>query len=109
MRDIIEVDKSLIPYSFDILLAAELFNLEFHYNKTADLFTVTLSKNGEVLVYNEPIMYGMPLFSDVYVSDVFPAPDIIPLDESGEENKVTYENFGETVFLTIDDIGDEDE
>lgn len=108
MRDIIEVDKSLIPYSFDILLAKDLFNLEFHYNKTADIFTVTLSKNGEVLIYNEPIMYGMPLFADSYVSDVYPMLDIVPLDESGKESKVTYENFGETVFLTIDDIGDED-
>lgn len=103
MRDIIEVDKSLIPYSFDILLAAELFNLEFHYNETADLFTVTLSKNGEVLVYNEPIMYGMPLFSDMYVSDVFPAVDIECIDESGKEQIVTWENFGVTTFLTIAD------
>jgi hypothetical protein len=107
MRDRIEVDKTLIPYSFDILLAAEWFNLEFHYNKTADLFTVTLSKNGEVLIYNEPIVYGMPLFADAYQSGLFPMLDIVPWDESGNADKVTYENFGETVFLTIDNVGDE--
>lgn len=103
MRDIIEVDKTLLPYSFDIALAGEEYNLEFMYNETADLFTVTLSKEDEILVFNEPIIYGVPLFADVYKSDLYPMCDIVPLDESGTENAVTYENFGKTVFLTIDD------
>lgn len=102
MRDIIEVDKELIPYSFNIVLAGELFNMAFDYNKTADLFTCTLSKNGEVVVYNEPIVYGVPLFADVYKADLFPALDIVPFDEAGNESAVTYANFGKTVFLTID-------
>lgn len=108
MRDRIIVNKGMIPYSFDILLGAEWFNLEFHHNKTADIFTVTLSKDETVLVYNEPLIYGIPLFSDVYQSGIYPMLDIIPLDESGQENTVTYDNFGETVFLTIGQ-GDEDE
>lgn len=103
MRDIIEVDKELIPYSFNIVLAGEMFNMAFDYNKTADLFTCTLSKNGEVVVHNEPLVYGVPLFADVYKADLFPALDIVPLDEAGNESAVTYANFGKTVFLTIDD------
>ena len=103
MRDIIEVEKELLPYSFDIVLAGEEYNLEFMYNKAADLFTVTLSKDEEVLVYNEPIIYGVELFADVYKSGVFPMISIVPLDEAGIETAVTYENFGKTVFLTIDD------
>lgn len=108
MRDRIPVEKELIPYSYDILLGAEQFNLEFHYNKTADLFTVTLSKDDEVIVYNEPIIYGVPLFKDLYQSGIYPALDIVPLDESGQEKTVTYDNFGVTVFLTVDQ-GDENE
>lgn len=103
MRDIIDIDKELLPYNYDIELAGEMFNLEIFYNETADLFTVTLSKGTEVLCYNEPIIYGVELFSDLYRSGVFPMISIVPLDQSGIENTVTYANFGVTVFLTIDD------
>lgn len=105
MRDIIEVEKSEIPCSFDIILGAEEFNLLFKYNEVCDIFTCTLSKNEQVLVYDEPLVYGIPLFKDVYNSATFPCLDIVPYDESGEENAVTYENFGEKVLLTIDDEG----
>lgn len=109
MRDIIEINKELMPYSFDIVLAGEEYNLEFMYNKFADLFTVTLRKGNEVLVYNEPIIYGTELFLDVYKSGLFPMLSIVPLDEAGIETAVTYENFGKTVFLTIDDQLEESE
>lgn len=103
MRNYIEIDKELIPYNFDIVLAGEEFNIGVMYNKTADLFTLTLSKNKEVLVHNEPVIYGVELFADVYKSGVYPMLSIVPLDEAGIENKVTYDNLGKTVFLTIDD------
>ena len=110
MRDRIEIEKDLIPYSFDIdLTGNEYFNLEFHYNEKADIFTVTLSKDDEVIVYNEPIIYGKPLFGDLYQSGIYPAIDIVPIDESGQESDITYENFNETVFLTIDNVGDDNE
>lgn len=105
MRDYIEVEKTDMPCSFDIVLGAEEFNLLFKYNKNSDLFTCTLSKNEKVLVYDEPLIYGVPLFKDVYNSDTFPCVDIVPYDESGEENTITYNNFGKKVLLTIDDEG----
>ena len=103
MRDIIEIDKTLLPYNFDIELAGEEFNIEIFYNKTADLFTATLVKGEETLVFNEPIIYGVELFKDVYQNDRYPRISIVPLDRSGEETEITYENFNKTVFLTIDD------
>lgn len=105
-RDIIEVEKELMPYNFNIVLAGDEFNMEFMYNKAADLFTCTLSKDGEVLVYNEPIIYGVEMFADIYKSGIFPMLAIVPLDEAGNETTVTYANFGKTVFLTIDDMGE---
>ena len=77
--------------------------MAFDYNKAADLFTCTLSKDGSVVVYNEPLVYGKELFADVYRANYFPALSIVPLDEAGNEKAITYENFGKTVFLTIDD------
>lgn len=108
MRDIIEVDKELLPYTFDIVLAGEEYNMDFAYNKAAELFTCTLSKGEEVLVYNEPIIYGVEMFKDVYRSGLFPMLSIVPLDESGNANAVTWDNFGKTVFLTIDDEPEEE-
>lgn len=102
MRDRIIVKKELIPYGFNITLGKEKFNLRFAYNKQADLVTVSLYRDGKLLCHAEPVVYGVPLFRDVYESGVFPMPDIVPYDESGQEQSVTWENFGETVFLTID-------
>lgn len=102
MRDRIIVDKNLIPYSFEIALANEVFGLSFDYNESGDLFTVSLYKGGELIV-TEPIIYGQELFGDVYMPEKYPAVRIVPIDESGNENKVTFDNFGKTVFLVIDD------
>lgn len=101
MRDRILIDKSLIPYSFEIELGGYIYVFIVRYNSFCDLFTLTLYKDNN-LICTEPIMYGQRLFHDVYIADKYPAIDIVPLDESGRENKVTWNNFNKTVFLTID-------
>lgn len=105
MRDRIEVEKEQLPYTFDIVLGAENYSLTFKYNSACDMFTCTLSKNGEVQVYDEPLIYGVPLFIDVYNSSTFPVLTIVPYDESQAEQAITWNNFGTKVFLTIDDEG----
>lgn len=100
-RDTIIINKNIIPYTFEILLADELFNIRVDYNMTADLFTVTLIK-GEETICTEPIIYGQKLFKNLYQPNKFPAIDIIPLDESGQENKITFDNLCETVLLIVD-------
>lgn len=101
MRDRIIVKKELIPYGFNIALGKDKFNMRFAYNQQADLFTVSLYRDGTLLCADEPIIYGVPLFRDVYESGKFPVLDIVPVDESGQVQDVTWKNFGETVFLTI--------
>ena len=107
--DRIEITKSLIPYSFNILLGANVYNFAISYNKNNDFFTVRLSKDDEVICEGEPLVYGMPLFEDIYVAGKFPAFTILPLDESNEQTAVTWDNFGETVFLSIDNVGGDDD
>lgn len=109
IKDKILIDKTLIPYDFDILLADEVFNIGVDYNEKHDLFTIRLSKDNKVICEGEPIVYGMPLFRDMYIAGKFPAIDIIPLDISGEQKDITYDNFGETIFLTIDNAGGEED
>ena len=105
MRDIIEIEKDLIPYNFDIMLEQEEFNIYIMYNSVTDSFSATLSKGGKVLVDNELIVYGIPLFQDIQ-NKQYPCLNIVPLDESGQADTVTWKNFGKTVFLTIDNEGD---
>lgn len=106
--DVLEINKELIPYESSILLAGELFGLQFNYNATAELFTVDLYKDGELICAGEPIIYGVPLWQDVYKAETFPALTIIPKDPSGESNAVTFDNLGRTVLLIIDNGGEED-
>ena len=108
-KDRILITKENVPYNFNILLADELFNIGVSYNEKNDFFTVRLIKDYEVICEGDPIVYGMPLFGDVYIAGKYPAIDIIPIDESGEQDSVTFANLGETVCLTIDNAGDEDE
>lgn len=104
MKDRILINKNMIPYGFNITLGDILYRIEINYNKTADLFTIALYKNNYCICFGEPIIYGSPLFNDIY-NYGFPSITIIPYDESGINNEITYKNFNETVFLCIDDEG----
>lgn len=108
-RDRILIKKDLIPYSFNISLGNELFKLTVNHNEKHDIFTIALEKGEAMLCEGEPIIYGCPLFKDIYISGKFPCVDIIPLDESGDQKTVTLKNFNETVFLIVDNIGGEDD
>lgn len=101
-RDKIEIEKNQIPYKFEILLGAELFTIGVDYNQKYDLFTLSLEKDEEVISVAEPIIYGVPLWNNQKQPNVHPAVDIIPFDESGQETAITYDNFGVTTFLYID-------
>ena len=108
-KDRLLIEKSLIPYSFDIMLGDELFTLSITRNEKHDLLIVALEKDGEVICEGEPIIYGVPLFKDLYQPDKYPSLDIVAMDESGEQNVVTFENFNELVFLTIENYDEEGE
>ena len=97
----ININKSLIPYEFSIVLGAETFTFHIDYNNVGGFFTAGLSKNGVTLCSGTPIIYGRKLFESVWKPS-FPAVDIIPLDLSNEYNKVTYDNLGKAVRLIID-------
>ena len=106
MRDCIPINKKLVPYQFNLLLAGEWFKLYVNYNKTADMFTVSLYKNDEYIT-TEPMVLGVPMFQDVYQPGIFPAVTMEPFGPI--EKSITFDNFGKTVFLTIDNEGDSDE
>lgn len=96
----IEIEKDLIPYRFDMALADELFTFEVNYNDRFDFFTIDIEKDGEPLVHGQKVSLNRPLFSSLN-DERLPKVYIIPLDESGEQIRVTYENLGDTVFLFV--------
>ncbi len=100
-KEYIEIIKELIPYEFEIELGVELFTIEIQYNHLYDFFTIDLYKDDEALVLGEKLIYGQPLFTEVY-DDRFPGPTIIPIDESGKETRVSWDNLNKTVFLVVD-------
>lgn len=96
----IDIEKNLVPYRFEISLSGTVFTFEVHYNAEYDFFTVDLERDGTVLVQGEKLVYGAPLFRDVKDSR-FPDLDIVPLDESGIADTVTWATLGESVFLFV--------
>ena len=101
----ISIEKENLPYHFNMQLGGFTFRFEVHYNTQYDYFTVDLYYLDRLVIYGEKIVYGKPLFNSL---PHLPTPPvvIVPLDLSGEENRVTYENMGEKILLYI--IGDED-
>jgi hypothetical protein len=110
MRDYIPIDKDNLPEIFEIDLANETFVLGINYNQSYDFFTVDLyDTNMNPIVLGEKMIINVPLWSDLTDSRL-PAPTLIPMDESGKADRITFENFMETTFLFIDDVppdGDE--
>lgn len=107
-RNYIELDPKEIPVVFDISLAEDDYTMGINYNQIYDFFTVDLwDSEGVVIVLGEKIILNGPLFESI-VDERLPGPSIVPYDESGIAQEVTLENFYKTVFLTIDDLSDDE-
>ncbi|UPW82320.1 hypothetical protein [Lysinibacillus sp. Ag94] len=96
----IDIDKNEIPYSFEVELAEEIYELEVNYNQSHDFFTIDLFKDGSVLVIGEKLILNRPLFRNRIDIDL-PKVQIIPKDRADSANRITYENLNETVFLYV--------
>lgn len=103
MYDTIVINKELVPYTFEIVLGGELFTIGVDYNESYGFFTVSLTKDDETICNGEKIVYGKPLFQEIFECDKFPSVEIVPIDLSGEMSEVTFDNLSETVQLIIND------
>jgi len=101
----IQVDKEAIPYSADMRLGGITYTLTFNYNAEGDFFTVDLARSDEVLALGEKLVYGKALFQ-AYADSRFPLPALIPLDASGQAERVGWSEIGESVLLYAVEPGD---
>lgn len=99
----ISIDKDLIPYKFEITLENTTYTFEVYYNAVNDFFTIDLSKNNEILVLGEKLIYAKPLFLTSRHKDI-PKINIIPYDISETAKRITFDNLNESVFLYL--VGD---
>lgn len=100
-RETIEINKDLIPYEFNMVIGGELFTFVVDYNYVGEFFTIGLVKDGKTICSGAPLIYGRPLFEDVWKPG-FPAVDIVPYDPSKSYNRVTYNNLCDGVLLVLD-------
>ena len=96
----IEIQKEDIPYEFEINLGNGVYKLKIHYNSFGDFFTVDLSKDNATLIQGEKLILNKPLFRNFVHVDL-PSVSLIPAGRSGSAKHITYNNFGETVFLYV--------
>lgn len=107
-HDYIDIDKTQLPFRFEFDSEDDSYFIDIVYNETFDFFTATLYDiMGNVLVAGEKLVLNMPLFSEINDPEGMPAEGLIPFDESGQAQRVTWDNFGVTVFLCIDDLSDD--
>ena len=60
----IDIDASLVPYSFSIKLEDRTYEMTVKYNEIGGFYMVDLfDLNGEVLAFGEIVRYGRPLFT----------------------------------------------
>lgn len=107
---ILQIYKNQIPYQTRIEIGGGMFTLKFKYNLFDNrVYADLLDIDENILVEDEPIVLGVPLFSRFYIDTAlnirngFPKAVIIPdyLDESSE--KITFDNI-ENIRLYVEDL-----
>lgn len=104
VRDYIPIEKENIPELFEFDFDERSFLFGINYSESQDLFSVDLYDEDEnPIVLGERLILNEKLWSDI-VDDRLPSIDVVPMDESGKETMVTWDNFQVTVFIYFDDL-----
>ena len=102
---IIDINKNLVPYQFDITLSGKTYTIDIKYNILFDFFTASLSLGDTVLVENEKLVLGQFLFreqgedQDHNLNPNFPEEFLYVGTTDDSIERVSWDNLGNTVFL----------
>lgn len=102
---IIEIDKTLVPYQFDITLSNKNYTINVNYNYTFDFFTIDLILGTKVLVKAEKVVLDQFLFKEIYkdangnLNEDFPEEVLFVSSGDNIVKRVSFDNLGDTVFL----------
>lgn len=101
MRNYIDVDVNDLPDIFDINIVDEEYVIRVDYNNFADYYTITIQKDGETLLEQEPLILGQLVGIDI-PDPRLPRVDIRVMDETDQARDAGKGNFGESVKLYFD-------
>lgn len=102
--EIIEIDKNMIPYNFEIELSNRIYSFEIDYNFMFDFITVTLKLNNKILAKEKAVLDEI-LFKEFYIDKEHNYNEDFPKEilyfGSNDENitRITFENLNESVQL----------
>lgn len=104
LRSYVPINKNNLPERFEFPFGDEIFVIGIDFNKsqgyfTADLFEADMTP----IVIGEKIVAKKALWSDL-TDPRLPSESLVPMDESRPDSEITFENFGETVQLYIDNL-----
>jgi len=107
-RVAIEVDPEQMPYTTDVTLGGNDYQLTWQWNDIDRHFTVDIADAGGNPIYKgEVVIWGQTLWRLINFPGL-PTDSIVPVDESGQEHDIDPGTFGDTVLPLIDDIDDDD-
>lgn len=95
----LSVDKTQVPVQMLVIIEGIQYEMLFNYNVLFDFFTVSLSRDGISIVDGEKVVLNKPLFTTINVP--FSYTHFIPMDLSEIEDAITFDNFGESIFLWV--------
>ncbi len=107
---VLQVFKKQIPYETRLEIGGGLFILKFKYNLYDErVYVDLLDSDNVLLVEDEPIVLGVPLFSRYYIDIAqnirkgFPKALIIPNYIDSRTDKITFNNI-EDVRLYVEEV-----
>ncbi|MFL4498445.1 phage baseplate plug protein [Weissella sp. MSCH1] len=104
-RSYIPVNKNGLPEMFEFPFGNLTYILGIDYLISEDIFTVDLkTAAGEPIVLGERLVANQPLWSD-FTDSRIPSVTVVPMNEADPNEDITFETFGDTVQLFIDDVG----
>ena len=104
------IETDLIEYRPDnmrITLEGKRLQFITFWNPIGEFFGFELyDRQGEPIILGRKIVYRVDMLGNI-VDDRLPGIDIIPLDPTGEHDKITFDNFMKEIKPYIFPAGDE--
>ena len=100
---ILQIDKEQIPVSMQTFIDGVQYTLTYRYNRTFDYFTVDLGIDSYPdyipIISGEKLILMKPLFTTLrapFINTLF-----IPMDLSGKQDRLNYDNIGIYCFIYV--------
>ena len=97
---VLPVRSDFPAYQFQVDLEGQIYTLDFGFNTRGGLWYMSIfSSDGETLLIGDiPILINIPL-ADQYIDKRLPLGRFIAIDETGNNQNPTIDNFGTDIKL----------